>query len=83
MHNWVMQVLWLDRDAAGGDTADAGAVRVERERTCAGERWLDWNTFTLHGLSINMLRVFIWVVPMSEKCKLKMNTIHIYDKKLM
>ena len=26
MHNWVMQVLWLDMDAAGEDTAGAGAV---------------------------------------------------------
>ena len=33
---------------------------------------LRWNTFTLHGTSINMLRVFIWVVTMRKKCELQM-----------
>jgi len=34
--------------------------------------WLRWNTFTLQGDSINMLRMFIWVVTMREKCELQM-----------
>ena len=45
MHNWIMQVFWPEKGAAGEDTAGAGMV--------------GWNTFTLHGNSINMFRVFI------------------------
>jgi len=31
MHNWIIQVFWLDRVVAGEDTAGAGAVWWEDE----------------------------------------------------
>ena len=69
MHNWVMQVLWPDRGAAGEDTTGARCGAVERETACVG--WVvEWNTFTLHGNSINIWGVFIWVVAMRDKCEL-------------
>lgn len=66
MHNCVMQVFWLEMDAAGEDTPGADWWELRD----GGDMWLRWNTFTLHGNSINMLRVFVWVVAMREKCEL-------------
>jgi hypothetical protein len=39
MHNWVMQVLWLEKGAAGEDTAGAGAVRWRGKRAAPGGWW--------------------------------------------
>ena len=47
---------------------------VVGKTTCAG--WVVWwNTFSLHGNSINMLRVFIWVMAMRDKCELQIKNI--------
>lgn len=56
---------------------------VEGERPAPGGMWLRWNTFNMSGNSINILRVFIWVMAMRDKCELQMSSIHIYDNNLM
>ena len=67
IQNWIIQVLWPDRGAAGEDMPGAGGgievlvgwVYCEGATACGGGLWLRWNTFTLHGNSINISGMFI------------------------